>query len=430
MIDQILLNARITTLDPNQPQATALAISRDRITAVGNDDLIRSLARPTTTIINLGGRPVIPGLTDAHIHWEGVALSLKSVNVFEVPSKAEALLRVAERVRQSAPGEWIVGRGWSQTYWPEQIFPTASDLDRVAPNNPVYLAAKSGHAAWVNTLALKAAGITANTADPAGASIHRDATGQATGILLESPAMQLVQTQIPSLSPDQKADLMLEAQQLAWAAGLTSIHDYDDPSCMVALQILRERGELGLRVVKNINDPFVHHAHELGIRWGFGDEWLRIGGVKIFADGALGPRTAHMIDPYEGDPDNYGIVVTDKEVIYELVSKASAAGLPSTIHAIGDRAVHDVLDVYEAVRGEEAQRGIPRSARRHRIEHVQLIHPSDAHRLGQLGVIASMQPIHATSDFEMADRYWGSRAKYSYNWRLQIEVRRGAGLRV
>jgi predicted amidohydrolase YtcJ len=179
---------------------------------------------------------------------------------------------------------------------------------------------------------------------------------------------------------------------------------------------------LGLRVVKNINAPFIEHAHELGIRWGFGDEWLRIGGLKIFADGALGPRTAHMIEPYEGEPDNYGIVVTDKEVIYELVSTASAAGLPSTIHAIGDRAVHDVLDVYEAVRGEEAARGIPRSARRHRIEHVQLIHQDDAHRLGELEIIASMQPIHATSDYEMADRYWGPRARLSYNWRLQLEA--------
>jgi hypothetical protein len=203
---------------------------------------------------------------------------------------------------------------------------------------------------------------------------------------------------------------------------LTGIHDFDDPSCLIALQLLRERGELGLRVVKNINAPWIEHAHELGIRWGFGDEWLRIGGLKIFTDGALGPRTAHMIEPYEGEPDNYGIVVTDNETIYELVSRASAAGIPTTIHAIGDRAVHDVLDVYQAVRQEEAARGIPRLARRHRIEHVQLIHPQDAHRLGELGIIASMQPIHATSDWQMSEQYWGNRARYSYNWRLQIDA--------
>ena len=298
------------------------------------------------------------------------------MDVFEVPSKAEALRRVADRAAQTPPGEWIVGRGWSQVYWPDRTFPTAADLDRVAPNNPVYLGAKSGHAAWVNTAALRVAGITASTPDPAGSSIQRDASGQPTGILLEDPAMLLVWRKVPQPTPEQVAPWMVEAQALAWKAGLTGIHDYDNPGCLEALQILRERGELGLRVVKQINAPWIEHAHALGIRSGFGDEWLRFGGLKIFADGALGPRTALMIEPYEGDPDNTGIVVTDKEEMYELVSKASAAGMSSAIHAIGDRAVHDVLDVFEAVRGEEAARGIPRSARRHRIEHVQLIHPA------------------------------------------------------
>jgi hypothetical protein len=215
---------------------------------------------------------------------------------------------------------------------------------------------------------------------------------------------------------------MSEAQSLAWAAGLTGLHDYDNPSCMVALQRLREQDRLGLRVVKQINAPWINHAHELGIRSGFGDDWLRIGSLKIFADGALGPRTAHMIEPFENEPDNYGIVVTDKEEMFDLVRRASAAGMSSAIHAIGDRAVHDVLDVFEAVRAEEAAQNIPRPVRRHRIEHVQLIHPHDAHRLGALDVIASMQPIHATSDWEMAERHWGARARWSYNWRAQIEA--------
>ncbi len=160
----------------------------------------------------------------------------------------------------------------------------------------------------------------------------------------------------------------------------------------------------------------------LGLRWGFGDDWIRIGGLKIFSDGALGPRTAYMIDPYEGEPDNFGISTIDKEEMAELVSRASEAGLPSTIHAIGDRAVHEVLDVYQAVRAEEAERGVLPSQRRHRIEHVQIIHPDDAPRLAKMGVIASMQPIHATSDMDMADRYWGrERSKWAYNPRLQLD---------
>jgi predicted amidohydrolase YtcJ len=422
MIDHILLNARIYTLNPAQPEVTALAICRDRIVATGDDDTIRALAGDKTRIDNADGRPVIPGLTDAHIHWEGVAHSLTSVDVFEVPSKAEAVRRVAAHAQRAAPGEWIIGRGWTQASWADRAFPTAADLDAAAPHNPVYLAAKSGHAAWVNSQALRLAGITAGTPDPQGGSIPRDASGQPTGILLEDPAMSLVWSIVPNPTPEQTADWMAEAQQLAWAAGLTCLHDYDNPSCMVALQLLREQGRLGLRVVKQINAPWAEHAHELGIRFGFGDEWLRIGAVKIFADGALGPRTAAMIEPYEGEPENYGIVVTDKEEMAELVNRASAAGLPSAIHAIGDRAVHDVLDVYQVVRGEEAAHGVPRAARRHRIEHVQLIHPDDGHRLGELGIIASMQPIHATSDWEMADHYWGQRVRWSYNWRLQIEA--------
>lgn len=422
MIDRVVLNARLYTLNPTQPRASALAISRDRVVVVGDDDTIRALVGARTRVDNLDGRPVIPGLIDAHIHWLGVAESLQSIDVFEVPSKQEALRRVAERARQSEPGAWLLGRGWSQEYWPDHAFPTAADLDSVAPHNPVYLTAKSGHAAWVNSAALRLAEITANTPDPPGGSFHRDARGQPTGLLLEETAMDRVYRLVPAPTPEQAADLMVAAQQSAWAAGLTGLHDYDPPTCLVALQILRERGQLGLRVVKNINDPWIHHAHELGLRWGFGDEWLRIGGLKIFADGALGPRTAYMIEPYEGEPDNRGIVVTDKEEMADLVSRASTAGLPSTIHAIGDRAVHDVLDVFEMVRRQEAEQGIPPQARRHRIEHVQLIHPADAHRLAELGVIASMQPIHATSDWEMAERYWGKRVRWSYNWRIQLEA--------
>ncbi len=422
LIDRIVFNAHIHTLNRDQPTASALAIHRGRIVAVGDDDTIRARAGRGTRIDNAGGRAIIPGLTDAHIHWEGVARSLKEVNVFEVPTKAEAIQRVAEHVRDLAPGEWVSGRGWAQDIWPDHAFPTAADLDAVAPDNPVYLRAKSGHAAWANSRALKLAGISSGTPDPRGGSIQRDASGQPTGILFEDPAMKLVESIVPEPAPEQIADWMADAQERAWHAGLTGIHDFDDPRCMVALQLLRERGELGIRVVKQINDPWIEHAHALGIRSGFGDEWLRIGGLKIFADGALGSLTARMIQPYTGAPDNYGIVVTDKETIYELVSKASATGLHATIHAIGDKAVHDVLDVYEAVRSEEAQNGIPRHARRHRIEHVQIVHPDDVHRLGELDIIASMQPIHATSDWEMAERYLGERIKTSYNWRLQREA--------
>lgn len=423
MIERILYNGNIITLDDRQARVSALAISGGRIIAYGSDDDVKPLAMSGAVLENLGGKTVIPGLTDAHIHWQGTARALHQVNLFEVPDKQTAAARVAERAANTPPGQWITGHGWFQDVWPDKTFPTAADLDSAVPHHPVYLRAKSGHAGWANSAALRLCGIHADTPNPDGGVIVRDTAGQPTGLLLEN-AMNLVERHIPEPSVEQLADEMRVAQQAALASGLTGFHDYDDPSCLAALQILREWGELSLRAVKNINKAWLQAALDSGLRWGFGDDWIRVSGLKLFADGALGPRTASMIEAYEGEPDNFGIITIEKEEMAELVNRASAAGLPSTIHAIGDRAVHDVLDVYEAVRQEEAARGVTPSQRRHRIEHVQLIHPDDAGRLAQLAIIASMQPIHATTDYLMSDRYWGARSQWAYNARLQLD--RGA----
>jgi len=420
MIHTILVNGNIITLDERRPRASALAISYGRLVALGDDADILRLAGADAAVLNLDGKTILPGLVDSHLHWEGQARALHSVDVFELPSKTQALERVREQAARTAPGEWITGQGWAQDLWGNRAFPSKADLDAVAPRNPVYLSAKSGHAAWVNSAALAAAGITGRTPDPEGGQIARDSAGAATGILLET-AMELVKDCVPRLSGEQLADMMLDAQALAHRSGLTMIHDFDDPSCLVALQIVRERGQLGLRVVKQVNQAWLDAALESGIRRNFGDDWLRIGALKLFADGALGPKTALMFEPYEGEPDNFGMPLVDKEEMIEYVSRASACGLPSSIHAIGDKAVHDVLDVFERVRQEEAARGEPVSSRRHRIEHLQIIHPLDAGRLAELDVIASMQPIHATSDMATAERYWGARNEYAYNPRLQLD---------
>lgn len=419
MFDSLLLNARIHTLDADRPQATALAVYRDRVLAVGGDEL-RDQASASTRIYDLGGASVLPGLTDAHIHWEGTARALKAINLLDVPSRTEAIQKVRLAAQTAQSGAWLTGRGWAQSSWSDGAFPSAADLDSFTAHNPAFLPARSGHAAWVNSAAMRLANVTADTRDPEGGQIQRDSHGQPTGILFET-AIGLVGDLVPQPTVDELADMMRDAQTLAWRAGLTGIHDFDDQSCLAALQVLRERGELGLRVLKNINKAYFEAALTFGIRAGFGDDWLRVGSLKLFADGALGSRTASMIEPYIGEPGNRGIVVTDLEEMAELVGRASRAGLASTIHAIGDRAVHDVLDVFESVRVNEASQGIPRSARRHRIEHVQLIHPADVGRLAALDVIASMQPIHATSDYPMADEFWGSRSRYGYNARIQID---------
>jgi predicted amidohydrolase YtcJ len=420
IVERILYNANIHTLDDAQPRATALALSAGRIVAVGDDAALRALATRGTIMQDMDGATVWPGLIDAHIHWAWTSRALNEVDVFEVPSKAEALARVGARAARTPAGQWVVGWGWIQDVWDGRAFPTAADLDSVAPDHPVYLRAKSGHAGWANSAALRLCGIDASTPNPDGGQILRHADGQPTGVLLET-AMSLVARHIPHPTPAQLADMMHTAQQHAHAAGLTGIHDFDNPDAMIALQILRERGDLGLRVLKNINQQWLEDALRLGIRWGFGDAWLRFGGLKLFADGALGPKTALMIDPYEGEPHNRGIVVVHKEQMQALVSRASAHGLPSTVHAIGDRAVRDVLDVYQAVRAEEAAHGIPRTQRRHRIEHVQIIHRDDLTRLAELDIIASMQPLHATSDYLMADRYWGARAALAYHPLAQLQ---------
>jgi predicted amidohydrolase YtcJ len=418
LIDRILKNGQFYT--PGEGFVGALALRGEYIVAAGTEDAILPLANAGTQIDDLGGRFAMPGFVDAHLHWEATAKARHAVNLYGARSKAEALERIAAQVAVVRPGEWLYGTGWQQSDWEDSggAFPTNADLDTVTGEIPTFLKAKSGHAAWVNSAALRLANLDERTPDPAGGRVGR---GEEAGILFETPAMILVSNHMPSISQDQLADWMADLQSEAWRAGLTGFHDFDDPSCLDALGRLRARGALGLRVLKQINDPFIEHAYALGLHSSFGDDWLRLGALKIFADGALGPLTAAMIAPYENDPQNYGVVVTEKETMVDLVSKASKLGFASSIHAIGDRAVHDVLDVFEIVRKEEAARGVPREAYRHRIEHVQIIHPEDMPRLGELDIIASMQPIHMASDWPMADRYWGERARTSYHWRGQLE---------
>ncbi|MEP6984748.1 MAG: amidohydrolase family protein, partial [Chloroflexota bacterium] len=331
LFDRILYNGNIVTLDTHQPRVSAVAIRDNRIVACGSDSDLLPLASADTIRQNLGGRTVIPGLTDAHIHWEQTARTLSQVNVFEVPDKSIAVERVAARVAKTPAGEWITGYGWFQDIWSGSAFPSAADLDAISPNHPVFLIAKSFHAGWVNSYALRLAGITASTPDPEGAQIVHDAHGNPTGLLLELAAMDLVRSHIPLLTQDQIADQMKTAQDLALSYGMTGLHDFDEPSCLNALQILRERGGLSLRVLKNINKRWLPAALDSGLRFGFGDDWIRIGALKMFADGALGPHTAAMIDPYVGEPDNYGITTIEKEEMIDLMSRASAAGLPSTV---------------------------------------------------------------------------------------------------
>ncbi|GAB4570628.1 MAG: amidohydrolase [Anaerolineales bacterium] len=412
---KLLYNANIHTLDSSNPHASAILIAGGRIIAVGDKDKLESLAHGKVEKQDMKGKTILPGLTDAHIHMQFYSLGLSKVDC-ETKTKEECLRQVGERARTLKPGEWVLGHGWQQNDW-DGNFPTAAELDAVSPDNPVYLTAKSLHAAWANTSALKLANITDETPDPKDGAVQRDANGKATGILLET-AMALVNAALPEPTLGEIEAAMLNAQSVLWKMGITGIHDFDRRQSFMALQSLHAANKLKLRVCKNIPVESVEQANDLGLRTGFGDEMLWIGSVKAFMDGALGPRTAAMFQPYEGEKENRGILNMDGEELFEHARKAADVGLSMTVHAIGDKANHEVLNAFAQLRAYETQNHLPHL--RHRIEHVQVIHPDDAPRLAKLNVVASMQPIHATSDMFAADRYWGERAKLSYAWRTQL----------
>jgi len=413
----LFTNGRVHTLDPSFPNTTALAIQGETILAAGSDGEVAALAQPGDRLIDLHGRTLLPGLVDSHLHLHWLALARQWIDLHGVASLDDVLALVAGRAEETPAGEWILGQAWNQNLWPGRAFPTAADLDRVAPGHPVYLRAQSGHAGWANSLALRLAGVTAELPDPPGGEIQRDVEGQPTGVLLEE-AMKFLSEAIGDFSPTQGAEAIRAVLPSFWDQGVTGVHCMDGGSAFAAMQLLHEGRELKLRVVKYLPLDQVDHVIGIGLRSGFGDDWLRVGGIKLFADGALGLRTATMIEPYEGELDNRGIPILESEELLEIGRKTSAAGLSLAIHAIGDRANRTVLDLYQALP--------PAGPIPHRIEHVQLLHPADMGRLAALNVTAAMQPIHATSDMEIAERHWGERARYGYAWQTLL----GAGTRL
>ncbi len=426
-LDLVLFNGIIRTMDPVAPVASAVAIRSGRIVFVGGEEDARAalgafLRGPAPEFVNLERRCVVPGLTDAHLHFRWYAESLDAVDA-ETPTLDQALERVAEKAGRSEPGAWITGSGWNHNVWAGQTgtggYPARQHLDKVAPRNPVALKAKSGHAMWVNTAALERSGISAATSDPVGGKIVRESTEDGRspcGILLEN-ALALVQAAIPAPSPRELAVLMKAAQAALHRVGLTGIHDYDGVLAFQALQEMEASGELTLRVVKGIPRELLDKAIALGLRTGFGGERLSIGALKMFADGALGPQTAWMLEPYEGTSgrSSLGIPTLSEDEMTDDIRRANAAGISCAVHAIGDAACRAMLNACE--KAASLAGGPAHGAPRNRLEHAQLLHPDDLPRLARLGVIASMQPLHATSDMLIADRHWGARCAGAYAWR-------------
>ena len=410
-IDLILYNGSFHTMDAQRPVVQALAVGDGRILAVGRSGDMLALADAGTRRIDLGGRTALPGFEDAHVHFSSHGLALQRVDLAGAGSLGEALERVRAKVGGIAQDEWLLGRGWNHNVWPAPVQPTRYDLDCLVAHAPVALSSKDGHSLWVNSVALRIAGIDASTRDPVGGQILRDESGEPNGILTEK-AQALVWRCVPEPSEETMLRAARAAVADAACLGVTSVHNCEGPSAWTAFQRLAGWDELTVRVWQMIPLDMLPAALKLGLRTGYGNDLLRIGHVKMFADGALGSGTAEMLAPYEGKPEITGVAATDSDTLWEGVRSAARAGLASAIHAIGDAANRRVLDIYERAKGE----GLT-GALRQRIEHVQLLTAEDLPRLAQLGVIASMQPIHATQDMEMADLHWGKRARWGYAWR-------------
>ncbi len=425
----VLFNGNIYTMNPRQPHATALAIRAGRISYVGDDGAAaRAAGGGGAEVIDLAGGTVLPGLSDAHIHFGWYSLDLSGTDLDGVPSLEQALVMVGARAAATPVGEWVSGRGWNHHLWGGRL-PTCQQLDAVAPHHPVLLTRKDGHSVWANSAALAAAGVSAATANPAGGLIIRDEHGEPTGVLQENPAMRLLYQAKPTPSVAQIVAAMMQGMQQAHQHGLTSIHtilpDVGGEAELAALRQLREQGRLKLRVSYMIRPEQLGAALAAGEQSGVGDDWLRFGHLKLFSDGSLGSLTADLLEPLASS-DSRGVEVTAQDELVELTQRAAAGGVAVAIHAIGDRAVRRTLDALAQARKLEGAARL-----RHRVEHAQLVDPADFARFAALGVIASVQPIHAPSDWQVAEQHWGAararRSAYVFRTLLDYGTRLAFG---
>jgi len=386
--------------------AEALVAREGRVAAVGTAaDLRRE--HPDAERVDLRGGLMTPGWHDAHVHFTWWAIQMDQIDLRDALKLDAALARIEAYAARLPAGAWVLGGRFDKNRWGR--WPTAVELDRVTAGRPAALRSRDGHSRWLNSAALRLAGIDARTAVPAGGAIERDAAGAPTGILKEN-ANHLCDAVVPPPTLDETYAAIELGQREAHRRGITAIEDLESATAFAAFQRRRDNGDLRIRVAMGIPHANLDAALALGLRTGLGDEWLRVGHLKIFTDGALGSQTAALEEPYAGSDDR-GLLTIEPDRLNADVARAGAAGIAVAIHAIGDRAVHVALDAIEPTRK-------PRPELRQRVEHVQLVRREDIARFGALGVVASMQPIHATSDRDLADRYWGAeRVTRAYPWR-------------
>jgi len=386
-------------MEPTLPVVRALAVAGDRIAGgVGTHET--ALASPDR--VDLGGRCVLPGFNDSHVHFPTWALAQREVRLEGTSSLDEALQRVAAATKDVEPGRWLRGLGWRSGEWSPPTEPTKEALDRVTGDTPTALMARDYHSLWLNSAALARAN---GDLDVEGGVVVRDERGEPTGVLREECAWHFRDTHVRP-TEDELVDASREGVRIAIARGVTAVHDKDGwLGALAVWQRLHEEGHLDLRVWQSLPAEQVDELADLGIRSGFGDDLVRIGYLKAFMDGTLGSQTARMLE-------DSGVEITSKEQLIEIIRRGAQAGLPVAVHAIGDLGNREALDAFEETRSAWQPLGL-----RHRIEHAQVLAAEDLPRFAELGVAASVQFSHAPSDRDLADRFWGGKTAGAYAYR-------------
>lgn len=411
----VFMNARVWTGNPDRPWAEAVAVTGERITAVGKSDDIAAYVSDDTRIIESTGMMLVPGFIDTHVHFATGGSSLASVQLRDAKTRQEFTQRIADYAGRIEPGEWILDGAWDHENWGGEL-PTREWIDAVTPDNPVWIYRLDGHMALANTLALKAAGVDADTPDVDGGEIVRDGDGRPTGVLKDN-AMWLLNEAVPA-----PGDALLErrikaAMQHVASMGVTTVHDMSDWQSMAAYRRLHANDELATRIYSVVPLAEWQQLEAEVAEHGKGDDMLRIGGLKGFMDGSLGSHTAAFFEPFTDTPEDSGFLINELDDMRAWIAGADAAGLHVMVHAIGDRAIAELLDIYLDVAREHGDRD-----RRFRIEHAQHIRPSDIDRFAAQDIVASMQPYHAIDDGRWADKVIGpERSKTTYAFRSLVD---------
>jgi predicted amidohydrolase YtcJ len=418
--DLIITNAKIWTVDKSLARAQAVAVLGDRIVAVGTSSEVDAWRGPHTHVIDAAGKLVLPGFNDAHVHFVSGGMQLTNVQLNDASTPQEFARRIGERAKVTPKGEWILGGNWDETKWNPPNMPTKELIDALTPDTPVFVSRYDGHMGLANSVALRLAGITAQTPDPPGGTIVRDEQGNPTGALKDA-ATDYIDKVVPALSHDQRLNAVKRALKYAASVGVTSVQHMDAAYGDIAVyNELLERGELTTRIYAA---PLITHVDDqakLGIGHAFGGPYLRIGALKAFADGSLGSGTAYFFEPFLNQGNNRGLLSDEMHpvsLMLERYMKADAAGLQICTHAIGDEGISTILDLYL-----EVEKAHGESDRRFRIEHAQHMAAKDFGRFAQARVIASVQPYHAIDDGRFAESHIGhDRASRTYALRTFLD---------